>query len=438
MAEPLLNGTPSTVTPAIITSHHRELRDLLVCPEERGQVHYIRGTSLFSQDVLAPEFEPEQLCDLRFHPVCLSYGAGLLAAGGLHSELALRPLHSSRWTYTTKLSKSINNSLFVTSTTLPDDAPSGSRTRLFVSNNDHTLTSYEVWIEEDGEGEGGCRMELSGSVRLTTALNHASLSPDGRTMLVVGDTPEVFVLNVSGGPSTTMKVTTTLEAADASFSTAWSPDGRKFAVSSQNGQVMVWDVRSTKPLAKFTASRASASTRAVKFTPAGAPQELLTFAEGSSILHVVDARTFDTHETYALPPINTPTCPTLTRTKRFIGDPSQPAPDTTIPIRRSFTPAHLLLSSFHLAHYAPPSSPPPRPHSRGSSYTTSALYTDLGDYKPPVPWYASGYGSNTDPEITGLCWDPTGRWCYVGTEGSIVEWSVAREQRTWWDDVEFA
>ncbi|KZP01806.1 hypothetical protein CALVIDRAFT_524116 [Calocera viscosa TUFC12733] len=69
---------------------------------------------------------------------------------------------------------------------------------------------------------------------------------------------------------------------------------------------------------------------------------------------------------------------------------------------------------------------------------TLMMYTDLGDYKPPVPWYASGYGSNTDPEITGLCWGPTGRWCYVGTEGSIMEWSVAREQRTWWDDVEFA
>ncbi|KZT59156.1 hypothetical protein CALCODRAFT_516249 [Calocera cornea HHB12733] len=466
MADRLLNESPSTVTPAVITSHHRELRDLLVCPEQRGTVHYIRSTSLFSHSTLTPDAEPEQLCDLRFHPVCLSYGAGLLAAGGLHSELALRPLHSSRWTYTTKLSKSINNSLFVTSACLPDDpGASGSRTRLFVSNNDHTLTAYEVWIEEDGdgEGEGGCRMELSGSVRLTTALNHSSLSPDGRTLLVVGDTPEVFVLNVSGGPSTTMKLTTTLEGMWAALPTLpsqllgalmdassqchhrvrclllWLARPATYHAGLTDGQVMVWDVRSTKPLAKFSASRAGASTRAVKFTPPGAPQELLTFAEGSSNLHVVDARTFDTHETYMLPPIESPSCPTLTRTKRFIGDPAQPGPDTTIPIRRSFTPAHLLLSSFHLTHYAP-ASPPLRPHSRlgPAGYAPSSLYTDLGDYKPPVPWYASGYGSNTDPEITGLCWDPTGRWCYVGTEGSIVEWSTARGERPWYDDVEFA
>lgn len=306
-------------------------------------------------------------------------------------------------------------------------------------------------------------MELSGSVRLSTALNHCSLSPDGRTLLVVGDTPEVSVLNVSGGMGTTMKLTTTLEAADASFSTAWSADGRKFAVSSQNGEVRVWDVRSTKPLAKFVASRAGASTRAVKFTPEGAPQELMAFAEGSSNFHVVDASTFTTHQTLTVPPIESPSCPSLSRSKRFLGSPpplntntrsrssSSPTPgagastlalDRTLPIRRSFTPAHLLLSSFHLVSPSQRPSSPPRPFSRTDALQAqvhAGLYADLtlGEYKPPVPWYASGYGSNTDPEITGLTWDPTGRWLYVGTEGSVVEWSVAKE-KGWCDEVQFA
>ncbi|EJU04650.1 WD40 repeat-like protein [Dacryopinax primogenitus] len=489
--QPLLQDHPTTVTSTTITSHHRELRDLLVCPHTRGQVFYIRNTSLFYQDILAshaegavpaaahsegerdaegegeegeedPPGSPEQVCDVRFHPVCLSYGAGLLAAGGLHSELALRPLHGSRWTYTTSLSKSINNSLLVTSLSLPCDESGSTRTRLFVSNNDRTVTAYEVGIDEDlgleapqeggegadgeGEGEGGCRMELSGSVRLNTALNHgalapytlllafgaqcyvdtASLSPDGRTLLAVGDTPDVFVLNVTGGRGTEMQLTTVLEAADASFSTSWSPDGRKFAVSSQNGEVRVWDVRSTKPLAKFFALKPGASTRAVKFSPPGA-RELLAFAEGSSNLHIVDARTFAGHKTYTVPP----TTPVRqgTRTKRFQGTPRSLSP---VPSSTSSTSAAAAAAYMHL--------PPPIPIHRSLPLALTLslpLLQSLQDYKPPLPWYASGYGSNTDPEITGLVWDPTGRWVYVGTEGSVAEWE-AGGGRGWCDAVEFA
>jgi hypothetical protein len=37
----------------------------------------------------------------------------------------------------------------------------------------------------------------------------------------------------------------------ASFSTAFSLDGSKYAVASQEGVLVVWDVRSTKPLKVF-------------------------------------------------------------------------------------------------------------------------------------------------------------------------------------------
>jgi len=80
MAEPLLNEHPTTVTNTTITSHHRELRDLLVCPTSRGKVYYVRNTSLYAQDILSHSSpsssnvfdidvpgtgpgEPEQLCD---------------------------------------------------------------------------------------------------------------------------------------------------------------------------------------------------------------------------------------------------------------------------------------------------------------------------------------------------------------------------------------
>ena len=41
-------------------------------------------------------------------------------------------------------------------------------------------------------------------------------------------------------------------ALPASFCTAFSPSGSKFAVASQEGMVAVWDVRSRKPMKVFT------------------------------------------------------------------------------------------------------------------------------------------------------------------------------------------
>jgi WD40 repeat protein len=39
---------------------------------------------------------------------------------------------------------------------------------------------------------------------------------------------------------------------DANFSVAWNHTSEKFAVSSQDGSVHVWDIRSHHPLARFS------------------------------------------------------------------------------------------------------------------------------------------------------------------------------------------
>lgn len=90
----------------------------------------------------------------------------------------------------------------------------------------------------------------------------ASISPDGRTLLSVGDSNKVYFHAISGGSRLTFSPLCVLSlppptitapsyhsnSLAASFSTAFSADGAKFAVASQEGVVTVWDVRSTKPL----------------------------------------------------------------------------------------------------------------------------------------------------------------------------------------------
>jgi len=80
----------------------------------------------------------------------------------------------------------------------------------------------------------------------------------------VGDSNKVYFHRITGGAQVTFSPITNLvipppdssplgiSSLAASFSTAFSSDGSKFAVASQEGVVAVWDVRSTsKPIKVF-------------------------------------------------------------------------------------------------------------------------------------------------------------------------------------------
>lgn len=173
--------------------------------------------------------------------------------------------------------------------------------RLFVSNNDKSLKAFNIATRleaHDGEKSRKKRLCPAGQITLGTCVNHgksyihlstlrfwpntickqtASMSPDGRTLLVVGDTTDAFLYDVRGGTNVTFGHIATYQGArvtfihlhvncalrlnrswhsytagtDAGFSTAWSADGLKFAVASQDGCVTVWDVRSSNPTAKL-------------------------------------------------------------------------------------------------------------------------------------------------------------------------------------------
>lgn len=68
-------------------------------------------------------------------------------------------------------------------------------------------------------------------IPLSTAVNHCSMSPDGKNLVAVGDTNEVFLFDCRASGYELAHV---FEGSrDASFSTDWSRDGVTFAVASQ-------------------------------------------------------------------------------------------------------------------------------------------------------------------------------------------------------------
>ncbi|TKY88228.1 hypothetical protein EX895_002938 [Sporisorium graminicola] len=423
------------IIPARVNIHHLQLRDLLQHTGIKDKVLFVSRLQVEQADFTTLK-APSTYCTLDFQPNCLTTGCGLLAAGGQHGELALRPLHSpsssatsshldssfadrppAPWLLRTPTGGSINNAITIqhdlnhpsstsryssshaaasasTSPSKPDlvdtcpeqsyspwarDEPSSfasssnvarpgllfgdhemeaelsqsvfdelaaaygfdpssvhrsSRWRrsppapaatssnptvpeqivapikVMVSNNDQSIKLYKLRPPKSTPGAGG-RIEsgLPGLSRNTTlhfstAINHSSLSPDQRTLISVGDTPEVFIHTVSRSGEH-VKLATYTASSDACFSTTWSPDGSKFAVASQDGVVSVWDVRSSRRLAAVSTSQASAGSgaaRVAKFSPCG---RFLAFTEHRNFWNVTDTVTFQ--ETQSIPAPVAPT-----------------------------------------------------------------------------------------------------------------------------------
>ncbi|KAF8949941.1 hypothetical protein BGZ46_004835 [Entomortierella lignicola] len=212
--------------------------------------------------------------ELNFHPTSLTAACGYLAAGGQRSQLMVRQMNSD-WVAHTSVGGTINNALCIS------EHLGG--TRLLISNNDETIKVYSL-----------PRLERITSIQLPTAVNYASVSPDGRKMVAVGDTNQVFLydISVAGGYQ---KIGTYTAATEASFSCAWNQSSEKFAVASQDGFVSVWDIRHSEKICKLGSKQqpqTKGATRCVKFSSSGSI-DLLMFSEHVSYINLVDARTFN-------------------------------------------------------------------------------------------------------------------------------------------------
>ncbi|PFH47846.1 hypothetical protein AMATHDRAFT_6350 [Amanita thiersii Skay4041] len=267
---------------------------------------------------------------------------------------------------------SINNSVVLTTSLgLSRSNESATEPRAIVSNNDYSVKFFDVPVRVPGPKQSN--LKEVGMLKLNVPINHTSMSPDARTLLSVGDSSVVHLHHVSGGAKLTFTPITSLTipgpegfppsfwlppgSLAASFSTAFSADGIKFAVASQEGVVAVWDVRSTKPMKVFQTDKSAGlggmgnlgagqlwsagggaggggwgnsgagswlfddpwhtrgarapgwSVRNIKFGGGawGGGKEVMVFTEvglfffHSNRLHIVDARTFETEEVVRVP-----------------------------------------------------------------------------------------------------------------------------------------
>ncbi|KAJ1303673.1 hypothetical protein OPQ81_008100 [Rhizoctonia solani] len=202
------------------------------------------------------------------------------------------------------------------------------QTRIIVSNNDECVRVFDVDTRESASSKEWGTMELVGLVKLGTPANHVSVSPDGRTMLAVGDDTRLQIFNVNARSSLVdfERIGSYTSGTEPNFTSAWSASGLQFAAASQDGTVTVWDP-STSPSSspylgvprpydsRFAGAYMNTEQflwdpstpgpghgiRSLRFSPGGGNREMLVFTEHTAHVHVIDVQTFSQHQILNVP-----------------------------------------------------------------------------------------------------------------------------------------
>ena len=177
----------------------------------------------------------------------------------------------------------------------------------FIRNNDKTVTIYSLSQSRPLQ-----------VISFPTPMNHASISPDGKLLLAVGDEPRAFfcrrvrlVSPAQEGEAAYARYQwhkvadpklRLADSSDSCFTTAFSPAGHICAVASQTGVVIIFDTKKIRDdmdadeavITVLKSSRPSlandfvGAVRSMSFAPA--PWDLLAWGEDQGRVCIVDLR----------------------------------------------------------------------------------------------------------------------------------------------------
>lgn len=130
------------------------------------------------------------------------------------------------------------------------------------------------------------------SLEARAAVNCAATSSDGRLRVLVGDSPEAWVVEAeTGRPVQPLRGHT-----DYGFACAWAPDMHHLATSNQDKTVKIWDARMWRVLTTLDSD--VAGYRSVHFSPVGGGSRTLLLCEPADRIVVVNAQTYQTRQVH--------------------------------------------------------------------------------------------------------------------------------------------
>jgi len=173
----------------------------------------------------------------------------LLVAGGFQGELICKRLDREGISFccrTTLDNDAITNAVDISDT-------SSGAVHFMASNNDSSVRDYDMET-----------FQLCKHFQFVWPVNHTSLSPDGKLIVVVGDNPDGLLVDANSGKT----VHSMKGHRDYSFASAWNPDGRTFATGNQDKTCRIWDARNLSKAVHVLKGNLGA-IRSIRFTSHG-------------------------------------------------------------------------------------------------------------------------------------------------------------------------
>lgn len=127
---------------------------------------------------------------------------------------------------------------------------------------------------------------------LSRPINCTATSPDGRLRVVIGDSPDAWVIEADTG----RPVHPLRGHRDFGFACAWSPDMRHIATSNQDKTVIIWDARTWRPLETIDSD--VAGYRSLRFSPVGGGPRTLLCCEPADRISIIDAQMFQSRQVH--------------------------------------------------------------------------------------------------------------------------------------------
>ncbi|MCH90613.1 WD-repeat protein-like protein, partial [Trifolium medium] len=111
-------------------------------------------------------------------------------------------------------------------------------------------------------------------------LQHTSLSPDGKLLLIVGDNPDSMLVDSQNGKN----IAPLSGHLDFSFASSWNPDGVTFATGNQDKTCRIWDMRNLSKSVAVLKGNLGA-IRSIRYSSDG---KYMAIAEPADFVHVYD------------------------------------------------------------------------------------------------------------------------------------------------------
>ncbi|CAI5980522.1 unnamed protein product [Closterium sp. NIES-65] len=195
---------------------------------------------------------------------------GLVAAGGFNGEMVCKRLDSGAEGGVSYAGRITRDESAITNAVEIFESASGA-VRVLTSNNDCLVREFDA-----------DSFAIIARHHLPWPINHTSVSPNGKLVVVVGDDPDAFLMDATSG-----RVVAPLSGhVDYSFASAWHPNGLTFATGNQDTTCRVWDLRCLSRSLATLKGRMGA-IRSVRFSSDG---RFLAVAEPADFVHVYDVK----------------------------------------------------------------------------------------------------------------------------------------------------